>query len=54
MNQTQVIHFELGNFLLVLKIGAEAKKMKVKLEEDILIDVKIDGVVCANLSPPVR
>ena len=54
MNQTQVVHFELCNLLLVLEIRTEAKKVKVKLEEDILIDVEIDRVVCANLPPPVR
>ena len=54
MNQTQVIHRKLCNLLLVLQIRAKAEEMKVKLEEDVLIDVEIDRVVGSDFSPPVR
>ena len=54
MNQTEVIHWKLGDLLLVIQIRAEAEKMEVELEEDVLIDVEINRVVGSDFPPPVR
>ena len=36
MDQTEVIHWKLGDLLLVIQIRAEAEKMEVELEEEFI------------------
>ena len=54
VNQTEVIHWKLGDLLLVIQIRAKAEKMEVELEEDVLVDVEINRVVGSDFPPPVR